>query len=351
MSGPRKICVCSVQVPFVRGGAELFAESLVSRLQERDFQVDRVQLPLQTLPLEEVLKGCFAWRLLNLDRIYNDDIDLVIGTKFPSYMVPHSRKIVWLVHQYREIYDLYDTPYCGFRKTSAHQRFREKLIDLDQRAFSEAKKIFTISKTVSGRLKDFNGLDSTPLYPPVDDAEHFAFHSMEDFVLSVSRLEGNKRVDLLIRAMTRVSPRFRAVIVGEGFLKPVYQRLAADLGVQDRILFRGALRRRELIDLYARCGALFYGPIGEDYGYATIEAFLSGKPVITCVDSGGVLEFVNAESGWITDCQPDRIAESIESALNSKARARERGENGRDRIRHINWGYALDRLLDAAGMS
>ena len=109
----KKICVCSVQVPFVRGGAEIFTENLVTQLQKQSHQVDRIQIPFQTLPLEEVVKGCLAWRLFNLDRIYNDEIDLVIGTKFPSYMVPHRNKVIWLVHQYREIYDLYGSDYSG----------------------------------------------------------------------------------------------------------------------------------------------------------------------------------------------------------------------------------------------
>ena len=133
----RKICVCSVQIPFVRGGAEYFSQNLVNQLRSRSYEVEHVQLPFQTLPVEEVVKGCLAWRLLNLDRIYNDEIDLVIGTKFPSYMVPHRNKIIWLVHQYREIYDLHDTVYSGFQPTSNHDDLGQILtaINLDlQRA-------------------------------------------------------------------------------------------------------------------------------------------------------------------------------------------------------------------------
>lgn len=341
----KKVVVCSCQVPFVRGGAELFTENLVSRLQQRGIQVDRVQLPMQTLPIEEVVKSALAWRLLNLDHIYNKEIDLVIGTKFPSYMIPHGNKVIWLVHQYREIYDLYGTEYCGFQNTSAHNGFREKLIELDQLAFSEAHKIFTISKTVSGRLKEFNQFDSTPLYPPVDDCERFHFQAMEDFVLSVSRLEGNKRVDALIRAMKYVSPRFKAVIVGEGFLKPAYQKLVHELGLQDRITFAGAQSREQLIDLYSRCGALFYGPIGEDYGYATLEAFYSHKPVVTCSDSGGVLEFVDDATGWVTAFDPEQIGAAIETALTNRQAARDRGNAGCQRIQYINWDFVFDRLL------
>ena len=346
MASSKKIVVCAVQVPFVRGGAEYFTDNLVSRLLERSHQVDRIQLPLQTLPLEEVIKNCLAWRLLNVDRIYNDPIDMVIGTKFPSYMIPHPRKVIWLVHQYREIYDLYGTAYSGFRPTSDHNQFRQQLIDLDQLAFSEAKKIFTISKTVSKRLKDHNGFDSTPLYPPLNDAGSFHFAAMEDFVLSVSRLEGNKRVHLLIEAMQHVSPPFKAVIVGEGFLRREYVQIAERCGVADRVQFLGALSREEIIDLYSRAGALFYGPIGEDYGYATLEAFYSSKPVITCRDSGGILEFVtHGATGWVTDTDPRNIAASILEALSDKTEARRRGDAGCEKIQSISWNHVLDNLV------
>src|SRR5207244_6666884 len=127
-------------------------------------------LTMQSIPIEEVLKVCLALRLRNVDKIYNDEIDLVIGTKFPSYMIPHKNKIIWLVHQYREIYDLYGTPYSGFQSEAKDNRLRESIMELDRRALGEARKIFTISKTVSDRLKRYNGFDSEPLYPPLDDA-------------------------------------------------------------------------------------------------------------------------------------------------------------------------------------
>lgn len=341
----KKICVCSVQVPFVRGGAEYFTDNLVTQLTSRSYQVDRIQLPLQTLPIEEVVKGCLAWRLLNVDRIYNDSIDLVIGTKFPSYMIPHSRKIVWLVHQYREIYDLCGTAYSGFQSDAKDNRLREMIMELDQLAFGEAKKIFTISKTVSRRLKEYNGFDSEALYPPLGDAGEFRYSGMEDFVLSVSRLEGNKRIHLLIEAMQYVPRPFRAVIVGEGFLSREYEKLAETLRVAERVIFTGSISRADLIDYYSRATALFYGPIGEDYGYATLEAFYSRKPVITCADSGGILEFVDESTGWVSSTDPKAIAACLHAALSHKADARIRGEAGYERIRHINWNYVFDHLL------
>jgi glycosyltransferase involved in cell wall biosynthesis len=289
-----------------------------------------------------MVKSCLAWRLVDLRQA-----DTVIATKFPSYMVPHRNKVIWLVHQLRGAYNLYETPYSGFQKTAKDTRLREYLIELDQQVFPEAKKIYTISKTVSARLKKFNGYDSTPLYPPLADSKEFHFSSMENFVLCVCRLEADKRVNLLIEAMPHVSRDFSAVIVGEGSLRKEWERLAERLGVADRIKFTGRIARNEVIDLYARAGVVFYGPIDEDYGYATIEAFSSGKPVITCPDSGGILEFVDDATGWIIPADGRQIAESIEIALSNKSEAKARGEMGHSRVRDLSWNSVCSALTES----
>ena len=345
MDAIKRICVCATQIPFIRGGAEILTNNLISRLQQRSYAVEHVQLPLQTSPLEEVVKGCLAWRLVNLERVANDRIDLVIGTKFPSYMVPHPRKIIWLVHQYRAVYNLFDSMYSDFQNTSRDLQLRQYIIDMDQAAFYEAKRIFTISRMVTHRLKEYNGFESVPLYPPVDDADQFRFAGLEDFVLSVSRLEGDKRVHLLIEAMQFVSAPFKAVIVGDGSLRLEHLTLTRRLGLEDRILFAGSIPRPALLEYYSRAGAVFYGPFDEDYGYVTIESFCARKPVITCHDSGSTLEFVTPETGWISNPDPKSIGAHIEDALSRKKEAKLRGEAGYEKIAHINWNYVLDHLL------
>ena len=335
----KKICVCSVQVPFVRGGAEFLAESLVLELKRREYQVDLIQLPLSTEPLEEVVKSALAWRLTDLFRA-----DLVIATKFPSYMIPHRNKKIWLVHQLRGAYNLYGTVYSGFANTPRDHRLREQLIEMDQLAFAEAQQIFSISKTVATRLKHYNGFDSTPLYPPLSDVSKFHYRSTDTFVLSVSRLEPDKRVRLLIDAMQHVPPAYRAIIVGDGTQLHDCERLVSRSGLQDRIRLTGTIPREEVIDLYSRAGVVFYGPIDEDYGFSTIEAFASKKPVITCADSGGILEFVDENTGWIVPPEPEKIGEAITKALRDQEAARARGEAGFARISSLNWDSVIDAL-------
>jgi glycosyltransferase involved in cell wall biosynthesis len=336
----KKICVCSVQFPFVRGGAEFLADSLVSELRKREYDVDLIALPLSTEPLEEVVKSALAWRLTDLYRA-----DLVIATKFPSYMIPHRNKKIWLVHQLRGAYNLYGSVYSGFTNTPRDHRLREQLIEMDEVAFTEAQQIFSISKTVSARLKHYNNFDSTALYPPLSDVADFHYTSTDNYILSVSRLEADKRVRLLIDAMQFVPPAYRAIIVGDGSQKIELERQAFRAGLQDRIRFTGKIPREEVIDLYSRAGIVFYGPIDEDYGFATIEAFASRKAVVTCSDSGGILEFVDETTGWIVEPEPEKIAEAVTRALRDQDAARSRGEAGNKRIGSLNWDFVLDALL------
>src|SRR6267378_8718858 len=102
-----RIAVCAPQVPFERGGAEIFADDLVGELRGRGHEADLVTVPYKWYPGERVLSQAFLWRLLDLSESDGRAIELVIATKFPSYAVRHSNKVVWLLHQFRQAYELY----------------------------------------------------------------------------------------------------------------------------------------------------------------------------------------------------------------------------------------------------
>ncbi len=105
----KSVLVCAAQAPFVSGGAEIDVRELVSNLKRRGFRVDVVSLPFHGYPPLEVPRQALAWRLLELRHVTGDSVDLVIPTKFPSYLVRHHRKVAWVFHQYREAYELLGT--------------------------------------------------------------------------------------------------------------------------------------------------------------------------------------------------------------------------------------------------
>ena len=154
-----RLAVCMPQVPFERGGTEIFADGLVQALREHGHETELVTVPYKWYPGEQVLTQAFLWRLLDLEEANGRPIDAVIATKFPSYAVRHPRKVVWLLHQFRQAWDLDRTELGQFSESAEDRALRRKVLEFDRVALGEARKIFTTSSIVAGRLHDSTGLD------------------------------------------------------------------------------------------------------------------------------------------------------------------------------------------------
>jgi glycosyltransferase involved in cell wall biosynthesis len=340
-----RIVVTATQVPFLRGGAEWHAGALRRALAEAGFDVDLVQVPFQWDPRPEVVRSALSWRLLDLTRASAVPIDLLIGTRFPSYVVKHPNKVVWLFHQFRQAYDLHDAGIDGFPDTPEGRALHRHVVALDTQALRECRRIYTTSANNARRLEKYNGLKAEVLPLPLLDGHAWRSESFEDYVLSVGRLDSLKRTELLVRAAAHMTGTSRVVVVGEGPNGAGLRALARSLGVADRIDFRGFLDDASVKDLYARAGAVFYAPWDEDYGLVTLEAFHSRKPVVTTTDSGGPLEFVrNGETGLVVPPEPAAIGEALSRLLGDKTQARRLGERGFEAVGHIRWGPVVEAL-------
>jgi glycosyltransferase involved in cell wall biosynthesis len=342
----KRVVVCEAMVPFVRGGAELHVRGLIDELRRRGHQAERVSLPFKWYPKEELLAQAAAWRLIDLSESNGAPIDAVVATKFPTYFVRHPNKIVWLFHQYRAIYDLCGTPYSEFQHTERDVRLRDRLIALDTDVLSEAARLFTNGRNTAARLARYNGIDAVALYHPPPLAGRLRPGPFDDYVLSVGRLEANKRVDLVIGALARADPATRLVVVGEGPCRPELERAAAQAGVAHRVTFAGGVDDDRLIALYANALGVVFPPFDEDYGYVTLEAFLARKPVVTTTDAGGPLEFVEHDvSGLVVAPDPGEIGAAIAGLADDRRRAERLGAAGYERVRAITWDGVVDRLL------
>lgn len=341
----RTVLVCEAQVPLVTGGAEALVRSLVDHLRAAGYDTDVVSVPFKWYPKTEILSHAAAWRLLDLSESNGRPIDLLITTKFPSYCARHPNKVAWLVHQYRAAYELCGTEFSDFGHTEQDVGLRDRLIALDREMLQECKRRYTISPRTADRLRQFNGLEAEPLYHPPRLSARLHHASYGPYLLSVGRLESIKRVDLAIDAMRRVPPPTRLVIVGEGTHGDTLRRHAERTGLGERIQFWGRATDEELLELYAHARAVVYPPYDEDYGYVTLEAFLARKPVITAVDSGGPLAFVDhGVSGLVCEPNGEAFGEAFNAVL-TDARARSMGEAGYDRARRITWDGVVERLV------
>jgi glycosyltransferase involved in cell wall biosynthesis len=341
----KTVVVCEAQVPFVRGGAEALVRELVRQLRTRGFDAERVSLPFKWYPKEEILAHAAAWQLLDLSESNGRPIDLLVGTKFPTYLARHPRKVTWLVHQHRAAYELIGTPYSDFGHDERDVALRERLIALDTGALGESRGLFSISRTIANRLQRYNGLTATPLYHPPRLAERLYGGPAGNYVLSVGRLESVKRIELAIRAMSHLPASLSLRIAGTGSNREALEALVASLRLTSRIQFLGEVTDEQIIELYAGALAVVFPPFDEDYGYVTLEAFLSHKPVVTTTDAGGPNEFVSdGINGHISAPEPKAIAQALGLLDADRRRAARMGDAGYDLARGITWATVIDRL-------
>jgi glycosyltransferase involved in cell wall biosynthesis len=344
-----RIAVCAAQVPFVRGGAEIHVEGLREALCRAGHEAEIVALPFKWYPKTEILKSALAWRLIDITESNGRAIDLVICTKFPTWAVRHPNKIAWIIHQYRQAYDWFGTAMSDVTSSPEDLEVRREIQLIDQRGLGECRARFANSANTAARLKRFNDLDAIPLHVPIQ-IEGLRPERFDRFILSVSRLDRAKRVDLLIEALAAARTPIDAVIVGDGPERPRLKHLVEASGLSERVRFAGSVPDSELVRLYNSCRAVFYGPLDEDFGLVTVEALTAGKPVITVADSGGVLELVDdCESGLVAGApEPNEVARCLDRLASDERLARELGERGRERAVDISWERAVDRLLRAA---
>ena len=346
LAHPHTILVCEAQVPFVHGGAEIHVRELIRELRLRGYQAELVSVPFKWYPKEEILPHAASWRLLDLSESNGRPVDLVIASKFPTYFVRHQRKVAWLIHQYRAAYELCGTVYSDFGHNDADVGLRDTLIGLDTQMLGECRAIFSNARNTAARLEKYNGLTAAPLYHPSRLAPRLHPGEYGNYLLSVGRIESVKRVDLVVQALAAADSALRLVVAGDGTQRANVERIAEDLGVADRVTFLGTVDDDRLIELYAGALAVAYPPFDEDFGYVTLEAFLARKPVITCRDSGGPLEFVvDGVNGWICDPDPGALTSAFDAAAHDRGRTARMGDAGHGRAASITWDGVIEKLV------
>jgi glycosyltransferase involved in cell wall biosynthesis len=322
----------------MRGGAEQAMEGLVDALERAGHRAELVRMPT-AWDAGRIFDAALAWRLVPVDA------DLVIATNFPSYFVRHPRKVVWLFHQHRGAYDAADAAWSDLGLDDDSLETQRLLAMWDTTALEEATRLFALSGVVADRLARFNGLVAEPLYPPPPLHERLVPGEPGDTVLTVTRLEHNKRPGLLVEAMAEVQRPVHAAVAGKGSAAGDLAATVERLGVGGRVDLLGFVDDDELVRRLAGALAVVYAPVDEDYGFVTLQAFLAGVPVITAADSGGVLEWVEHEvTGLVTDGSPGGVAAAIDRLAADRELAHKLGAAGRERATALGWDDVVARL-------
>lgn len=344
-----KVLVVNNAAPFQRGGAEELADHLVRRLNATPgVQSELVRVPFTWEPAERLIDEMLIARGLRLP-----NVDRVIGLKFPAYLIPHHDKVLWLLHQFRQAYDLSEAGQSHLDFDETGRTVKAAIRAADNACFADCRKIYCNSPVTQNRLMKFNGVPSEVLYPPLNDGELFTGGDYGDYVFAGGRVAAGKRQHLLIEALALLPNGPRLVIAGppeNDAYADRLRKLVEDLDLKDRVSLRFGFHPREDIARWANDAlACAYLPFDEDsVGYVTMEAFAAGKAVLTVTDSGGLLEIVSEDTGAVSEPTPAALSEALDRLTSDRGRAMSRGATARDlwRNKNVTWEATVRRLLD-----
>ena len=169
------------------------------------------------------------------------------------------------------------------------------------------------------------GTDLPPGRPPGEDGEG---------LVTVAHLVERKRHADVLRALGLLRdshPALAWTVVGDGPERPALERLAAELGLSDRVRFAGALAHPEAVAA-ARSGAVFVLPsVDEAFGVAYVEAMAGGVPAIGCRGEPGPEEIAAGGGGMrlVAPGDPQALAGELRALLDDPSRRREQGRAAR----------------------
>ncbi|MBN1224291.1 MAG: glycosyltransferase family 4 protein [Candidatus Aminicenantes bacterium] len=343
-----RIIVATSDVPFIEGGHLTIAQSTVRALNEYGHQAEMVLTPQNRFGRQVqayIANRCYDLAEDGLGR----KIQQVISLRFPSYAVKHPRHVCWLNHRMREYYDGWESLKSDLDATA---RIKESVRRAVVKAMDtyllkhNVTKLYALSETVRNRLQRWGKIQSTVLYPPPPQRA-YRTESHENFILAVSRLHKLKRMDLLIESFRYVrNVELKAVIIGEGPEETRLKEQIKDSNLEARIKLIGKSDEESLISHLARCRAVFFAPIREDYGFVTGEAFSSRKSVVTTEDSGGPAELVKqSQAGFILSPDPKQIAEKLDELSENKNMAMKKGQDGFEFISKLTWEDTVKKLV------
>jgi glycosyltransferase involved in cell wall biosynthesis len=322
------------------GGVERLYTGLQSALENCGLQAEIVSQVSDESNFEQIKRSYLGFYDLSLNAF-----DGVVSTKAPSFAVRHRNHVGYLVHTMRVFYDMFETE---FPTPSASLLEQRRLIhQLDTAALSprRLKHLYTVGHEVKERLKQYNGIDAEALHHPT--TLHGLTQGKYDYILLPGRLHRWKRVDLVISAIKLVRQPVQLLITGTGEDRAYFETVADG---DPRIRFLGRVSEEQLRALYADALAVAFVPKREDLGLITLEAFGSGKPVITCTDSGEPSRLVrHGETGFVSQPEPPALAGWLERLIENPEMAMAMGNRGRSSVMHITWERIGQNLARALG--
>lgn len=271
--------------------------------------IGRVKYKLLGILNSKTHKAQLFWRSFkNEIKTYEETYDIAVGwgqgfaTYFTAEKIKAKRKFAWVNTDYKK---------AGYKSQ----------YDLD--IYNKYDKVVGISDFVKSKMQEFIPTEKVIVIPniiDVDDVEERALETVKEHlsydekcvIVSVGRLAKPKAFDLAIKAANELKDKgvdFKWYIIGEGTERKYLEGLISEYALEDKVLLLGFRDNPypyiKACDIYVQTSAF------EGLGRTLIEASILCKPIVTTnfPTAYGLVE--DGKTGFITEMQPEKIAESI----------------------------------------
>ena len=195
-----------------------------------------------------------------------------------------------------------------------------------------------------------NGCDLVADYPEqyFAEARKRVGVAPDEFVmLYVGQHVWQKNLRLTIEAMSRMEDvPFRMFFVGTGYAAEEMKALVSEKGLDGKVTFVGAITEREkLVDYYAASDLFVFPSLYDTAGLVVQEAAALGTPSVMAREASAAVVIRDGENGFLTDNDPDRLAELLRGLIHDPARVHRVGvQAGKTLVR--SWENCVDEVID-----
>ena len=197
----------------------------------------------------------------------------------------------------------------------------------------------------------YPGVD--PGFAPVTDAMHLAavrsrFGIDREFILCVGIYKPRKNHARLLRAFQRcLANRIQAQLVIAGPMdegEAVLRRLAAELGIAERVVFTGFVSDADLCALYSAARVCACSSLYEGFGFTVLEAMACGAPVV-CSRATSLPEVAGKAALYFEPHDPEEMASQLVRVFSDNALRDSLMEQGRHNLQRFNWAETARQTL------
>lgn len=163
-------------------------------------------------------------------------------------------------------------------------------------------------------------------------------------LLFIGRIHEIKGLDLLVKAVSKVS-NVKLAIVGDDFgFKSEVEKLIDNLNIKDKVIFTGVLTGQDKLEALVDCDIFVMPSRYESFTTSGLEAMAASKPLIL-TENNHISSWVDGNVGVKCRFNDSDLASAIEKLVSNEKKCIEYGNNGRELIENkYNWDMIVDEI-------